>query len=1816
MAGGLGIILLISACISATAQDVAFDYDSHPQTFKVCQLRMPDPPGTPPPGPAPPVPTAGPLDDLVAPGSPLSRGWRLENPLQHPNSLLNPPTASPWFAVLDPGSVARLSEYDLVLLSAAELADLITAPNAPALLDALKAICDAGAVVWIDGAGGLGPPPFGPVIDPSFVSFATADTGGGSDVIDMPVGPPWGRASHPLVRTPFRLAAPERALLCPGGGGSLSIAPDSSNVLHAVVGDAASLPVSLTTPTIAAGQYGSGAVVISASNIFGTLGGPETTSVERVAKRAAQKFACNVLAWSQRWSTESAVPRHLGYVNFTVQPPLSIAWQFPSPLIPRAAFSIAPIRSSVVVDRGIAFVATSPPVGGNGTVYALDLNPARDLDGDGLTDDGIRDLDGNGVDDDYSVGAPHDVLWQTPRPGDPPLPGTPVFAASCAALRNVRTGGNITGLEHVVLVSTLAPPDAGVICLRAADGTQAWSQPAVRNPGPDYAIIWISSPVAHQGFVYFLTQEYNAGAATPSEQYYTRVHAIDLDSGGATSAWVYPDPNITEPDTLIPPVIGDADGDGDIDAADVALVPGPAPCISATASRADGRLLDAVVRFGTVYSFASDTDPDPTTPIIGPPVDGGSEFAIVPTPPANGPVTRPPNLGYYRVRLSTASDPTTVTLSNTYQDDGSTAIAGIEWPGGGDVRGVEFDQTTARTYLLDEVNLPAGASSSDPIGWQEGRDVVVEYDTPGPDLIPGTADDVTVTETLFLHGPVLWKRRFGVDGVAEVRVASTTVDGSTALAATINDPANGPAILHGFRAEDRDAVLGYIPGLLGITWVGTPAAGEGTAYLLESSASAATPWTALTAITMHPDLSIRIRGIDPPAAPADAWIVPGSVQILLVDPNPPDLLAAAAEVVDPQAYSVDAQAHVITFDPTFISPLDRADTTDRRRDYWDVAGKAVDVSCQHDGGPPSNRTAAVGVGPDRYVVPDVRRYQTAPGLIKLRYPPADANADGIPDDVNGDGNPDFDIHLAGIVPQPPDTLVTGWVLDPDGDGLLDGVVDLTGAVVGLPASPLLDVGELLGHEVDVYYVGYSEYDEGVVFCGVPPAGATVSVLPPERHYVPDRIGPSLSSPTVTGNTFHAGTEANPANASSTAWSGTWDNRTTSVRTTVSQPAVPHGTYPTDDPTDPDAGRTLALRGAPAAAALPLEPIGPPGFLGTDTSPGQPGTPDLHFLLYQNSLPIAPSLNANDPLVVLPTARNALVAGCRAPGDPANPVGSGFVSALLPANTLMADGTRILEVKGTDVDWECIASRSHLPGQSYESLRPFTRAAKVKVLDPHHNIRVFSARHFPCDPNDVRTGMETTASHLLVVDTANNRVVEIDRVGNVIWPLAARGMAFEEVDLGLNAPTDAYRWVSVEEDRNGDGTADPDEDYNGNGRFDLVYHTLIADAGNSRIVDFKTYVAVHPDPAAAGAPPFDTTTIEHFSNHPTPTHLDIDLDPSDDEATPTTLARVEYSHAVPIFHPTDGSYIGVLCAARNLNRLIVIDVTTDPPTPFPLAKAPPVTGADTRWRWLAWLYDRNLDGVNDDPLLFDGIKDLRLLPAPHGDSRIDTDGDGAPDTLFPMNGRGRWPEGGVMYLTITCSGYRNPPLGVGAIHEPGAIEFAVDASDPTAPVFIGPTFDPAIPPSGGMPSVAAGTPHWRFTRVDYFEAGATPGPDDDLGTPDDGHPYATLADAGPDGIPNTGDEREYQKPWRPTSCHRLEDGTHVIVNGAAQPRHVTRANFPAQDTNFSEIIQVLTDYTVAPLTLRRHFFGRSELIPDPNAAPWNERLSQPAYVQRY
>ncbi|MFQ5810539.1 MAG: hypothetical protein ACE5JM_13060, partial [Armatimonadota bacterium] len=90
LAGGLCVILLLFACMSATAKQIAFDYDSHPRAFKVCQLMITG--GTPPPVP-------GPIEGLLGPGSPLPRRWTLVNP------LADPAAPSPWAAILDPGAV-------------------------------------------------------------------------------------------------------------------------------------------------------------------------------------------------------------------------------------------------------------------------------------------------------------------------------------------------------------------------------------------------------------------------------------------------------------------------------------------------------------------------------------------------------------------------------------------------------------------------------------------------------------------------------------------------------------------------------------------------------------------------------------------------------------------------------------------------------------------------------------------------------------------------------------------------------------------------------------------------------------------------------------------------------------------------------------------------------------------------------------------------------------------------------------------------------------------------------------------------------------------------------------------------------------------------------------------------------------------------------------------------------------------------------------------------------------------------------------------------------------------------------------------------------------------------------------------------------------------------------------------------------------------------------------------------------------------------------------------------------------------------------
>ncbi|MFQ6096698.1 MAG: hypothetical protein ACE5O2_03160 [Armatimonadota bacterium] len=1668
----------------------------------------------------------------------LPADWVLTDPIGTANG-------SP-FAVTfgGPGDVKHLADYDLILVY-----DLPPLGTAPHFEDALRQICDAGAVLWLDFSA---PTPVPPV--PALAEFVIAAGAGGGALLDaLPSG---------LMQRPYVLAADELVAL--GAGGEVNIG-NARAELHPVIGAAAAWD----TPGVAAGRYGSGGIVVSATDLVGRLAGG--TPVEQAA---LAKFVCNMLEWSQRWDQDRATPRHFASINLTVEPPLVPAWQFPDPLRPMAGqpngLSIGPILAQPVVADGVAYVVTSPPLGGTGRIYALDVHPPCDLDRDGLADDGVPD---------YSLGAQYDVVWQHDIVGGGGTIGTPLFASPCVATRRAPGGEP----QRVVLVTSLAGNRAHLVMYDARTGAEL----LYRNDsmgGVQYAgsqTVWVSSPVVHDGYVYVLTEEVR------NNIYYTRVYAVDLDTLGTVAGgavWAYPVPALEPNPDLIPPVI---------DPAAIAARPGPTPSVSASAflsllpPGAAGpapRLLDAVVRFGTDASFTSDTNPGDAV-YASPPLPGGAEYAIVPTPDPGAP--GPPggvgvNYGYYTAYLTTGGAPPPTPTGAT-QDDGATAVAPAPAFGPGYAT---FTEAWARGYFVNEGQLPAQQLSADPIGWQEGRFVQLTH--------------AGGTETVFLHGPVLWKRRLNT--LPEPRIGSHTVDAGTVFAPTLG-PA-GQSIVRALKALDGDEVFSFARLFLGgpASQTASTAGDSDTLYFMQSTPTA----SGLTAIRLEPTDAIKL-GCGPPPVPPNAGVVPGWYDAngdgnldrfeQLIVKTVPGWPVALNQIVDPGTYRVNAKTRELVISPDAVDPATGQT----------LAGFPIWVDYTHDAGDPTNPGTWGTIADELHFVPDPRRYAVEPGTIKLRYPLA-LNA--------GTATPIAppEVYLAGYGKAPEAQIIV-----PPAAVSLDGRINLSGLTTPAPASIPAE-----GHSVEVHYVGYSEYDQPTgtpptpIVVGTPAANPGLpTLLPPERHFVPPPTAQALASPAVTGDTVHYGTDVNsvPAVSNRTLVSVRWPGQGSTTRTVLSEPAVPHAGY-----TDPGAGALPppAVSASASASATSRDPIDVPAA----PAPNPYSVPA--YLLTQRSLPvIAPQTAPGDVTIVPPLDDGVVLAGSFSPAGPT----PGFISALSPARTIIAEGARIVDVLGDEVERVLTGTISLVPAEpeqpgftttvrSARSLRPLAQPAKVRVLDPDRNICVSDPRLVQSAggafANDMRVGTRVCATHYLVVDTANDRVVEIDQNGNVVWPLE-RGLdvratppapVWFEKDLGLNSPTDAYRWVSL----------DP-QDLDGNGSTaDIVYHTTVADTGNFRIVDFQTIV--HPDvwyPGPPAAPPLTCEQV-HISalDIKSPSYLLVDLNPLDADTTPTKLARVAYTHAYPLFDPENGAHVGFLAAAANLNRFVVIDTSNPavPPVAFPAPGTVPMGGA-LAWGWIAWLYDRNLDGVPDDPLLFDTIRDLTLFPEPTG--LVTT-----PTGTWPTNGRGVWPtatdyqpgSGRDLWLTVTCGRYLTPPdagqpapvgnfarrigltaLPAGSIEGQSIVEFNVDF-----PAGGGFGF-----PVGGVPA----EPSWFFTDVDYHYADPYNGPV--------ARAMTTLTDPSGATVP---------KPWLPSSARRLPDGTHLIVNAAPQRSAITAANFLGQDANLSEVIQVETNYVrwgampppAGPPFV--HSFDVFDVIPNPMLPPWPEGLNQPTCAVRY
>jgi len=1318
-------------------------------------------------------------------------------------------------------------------------------------------------------------------------------------------------------------------------------------------------------------------------------------------------------------------------------------------------------------------VSLTSDSGSPATLMCFDVDPEQDLDGDGAPDDGLPD---------YSQGKPYDMIWSALLTGVVNNP-SPRFSSPTLATINVNNG-TIEVPVQVVLVSVVDTQSgaAAVACYNATTdpailaalpgGYAGTGQVIWTYPVPAYSgtaeVVCLSTPIIHRGYVYVLASEYDTALAAGVEGTYGRAHCFDLATGGGTATWVYPTP------------LTDIDGDGTagLNAEHQRSLPtfnepewvaqGPArrdlpysrgaiPVLSNIADRVDGIGVDALLSFGTPVTHEWNPAGGGIVQIAGWTSwinrDGGSEFALVPTPrSAAGSVML--NEQYFRVRLNhqeTDGNPANDTVNATVRtDDPGIGLVSLAWDGS---RYAVYEPGQVREALAAR----SATGIDDPIQLQTGAQVLVDY----------TYDGNAVTgEPHWLPGPVRWKHEFGpaearnCEGGAGSRDMVVTTEVPVDTTGTPAASSGKVFLLDGntgrpqwtYDPKEASPFSPATKATMQIQATTSPAFDADTAVVGATAVYQDPPGTdratsAVIGLRRQNDCSVRLRGT--PGVTLDGWgVAITENQAFTVT------LTATGDTIDPTCYRVDRVSRYLTF------PADKANNVMNTTgtSLGPIYGRAIEVDWWDDNGTPNipndpllNPAAAHHVA-EPHVMPGLERFYYMAGHIRLRYYPVDWSAGNEPIITLLDGTP---IDAGSFVPA---NLVANTAVD--------GWIDMRGATIGGGASPVP-----AGTDVLVSYRGFSERVGAYIVIPDP-----ILNLPAERHQIPIEFGPSASAPAVAGATIHLGTEgfdgdlngtlddpAGPAGPADTLLSLIWDKATGLVRSALSQPSVHHGSY--------DA---------------------PNATIGVVSS--------------------APTV-AEDRVFV--GSRLMLAA----PPVPGQGIGYGFVSGMKPRRLLIADNTRLVETTGGEPSWVCTATLSPQRGQSFvgeEFRRPFSRPAKATRL-----------------PN----------GNLLVVDTGNNRVVEIDRSGRVIWPLDPYGYEYytspDNHTLRLSRPADAYRFIIQ--------TPGGPE-----------YHTTIADTGNGRVIEVVTTIV--------------NGQQQHEVYVKTPGRVRLNT-------TPTRYMRVRYTSAQPIFDPGNRWVIGYLCAAANLNQLLIVENGSKLINP-PGSRATPVgSSPGSTWAYWAWLYDDDLSDASDladDPLLFDNIKHAEYAR-----------------------------YGGTIYLTVTCSRYRGRAKAAAphalAAAGPGVFEFRIDVSGAPNTWGVMNALDRT-----GTPSIEE--PYWHF--VGGTGAGA-----DAYGY---WYYYDGAAVAQRDMTHIDTAAGTYRKRWYPVCAKRMADGRHLIVNSISAIAHATQTNIAAGEADTplgSHIFQVETinanendpynDLYVIPA---------SRSVPEPNQPAWADPFNQPAYAE--
>lgn len=389
--------------------------------------------------------------ELINPHAPatvtpdIKARWDARDP-NHPYQIgqkVEKNMAAYWEVHLSQATEEQLLEYDLLFITHHRDTKLTPQEN-----EKLRKVVDSGGVVWIEDCGNMRIRPDGPLFLNNLQFRAEGSAANAGPVINAP--------NHPILNSPFVLSFQEVANLgdknysnyylgqmipadrtnpgvpVPRNNSSRGLAAPHPGILVNVVGNGAALDDGGNAlPYIAAGNYGSGAIVATAGDSgcdindyaggvnvgsggnSGAFCGPnrETAHVEDL------KFVYNLISWGSANTTYRRNNRRLGSSSESIGAPLLPKFDFTKP--GTAAAAIVDSQTAPLIVNGILYVTGIAE--GRNVLRAYDTRPYSDLDQDGNPDDGRQDL---------ALGAPFDELWRADLGAASAVqPSAPVYAS-------------------------------------------------------------------------------------------------------------------------------------------------------------------------------------------------------------------------------------------------------------------------------------------------------------------------------------------------------------------------------------------------------------------------------------------------------------------------------------------------------------------------------------------------------------------------------------------------------------------------------------------------------------------------------------------------------------------------------------------------------------------------------------------------------------------------------------------------------------------------------------------------------------------------------------------------------------------------------------------------------------------------------------------------------------------------------------------------------------------------------------------------------------------------------------------------------------------------------------------------------------------------------------------------------------------------------------------------------------------------------------------------------------------------------------------